>query len=462
MATSGTGSSLISRMMWALRAGLQFSGARDLYAVYGYSRNITEQMLYDKYKRQDVASSIIDKPAEALWTTPPQILVNEKALGDGWDRFVADNQLWSKILRADKMLGMEKYVVLFLGLPGKSETPVSSNAKEVSFVHVFGGSCAAVDSFITDPASPLYGHPEYYKLKLQKSVTASETMRVHHTRCVHLTNELLESNILSEPRLVKGYNILDDILKVAGGSAETFWLTANRGMQVDVDKDMELGEADLNALSDEIDEYQHQLRRVLRTRGVKVNTLGSDVADPRGVFEVSISLLASTYKIPQRILMGAEAGQLASEQDRANWAVSIQERRESFAEPYILLPILQKLQKLGIISTIDATKLHFKWEEAFKVSPLERAQTMAQTARAVVNLSRQAALGHPLLTTEECRSVCNFPEKSALPSVEESMEWQLALKQAAKPEESTDPEVDEEEDDKKDGTDSQKQTAKAE
>lgn len=448
MANSGSGSTLISRMMWALRAGLQFSGARDLYNVYGYSRNITEQMLYDKYKRQDVASSIIDKPAEALWTTPPNILVDKKALGDGWDNFVASNLLWSKILRADKLLGMEKYVVLFLGLPGRADTPAASGAKEISFVHVFGGSCAAVDTYITDPASPLYGHPEFYQLKLQKSVTSSETMRVHHSRCVHLTNELLESNIISEPRLVKGYNILDDILKVAGGSAETYWLTANRGMQVDVDKDMELSQPDLDALSDEIEEYQHQLRRVLRTRGVKVNTLGSDVADPRGVFEVSISLLASTYKIPQRILMGAEAGQLASEQDRANWAVSIQERRESFAEPYVLLPILQKLQQLGIIAPFKVAKLSFEWQEAFKVSPLERAQTMAQTARAVVNLSRQAALGHPILTTEECRTVCNFPEESGLPSTEESMEWQLALKQGIQPDEPNTPEDDEDEDNK--------------
>lgn len=459
---ANSGSSLVSRMMWALRAGLQFDGARDLYNVYGYSRNITESMLYDKYKRQDVASSVVDKPADALWTAPPVILVGEKELGDGWSRFVADNKLWSKILRADKMLGMEKYVVLFLGLPGKADKPFVGTAKEVSFVHVFGGSCASVDSYIADPSSPLYGHPEYYKLKLQRSPTSSETMRVHHTRCIHLTNELLESNIFSEPRLVKGYNILDDILKVAGGSAETYWLIANRGMQVDVDKDMELSTTDLDALSDEIDEYQHQLRRVLRTRGVKINTLGSDVADPRGVFEVSISLLASTYKIPQRILMGAEAGQLASEQDRANWAVSIQERRESFAEPYILQPILQKMQVLGIISPIDATKLQFKWEEAFKVSPLERAQTMAQTARAVVNLSRQAALGHPILTLEECRNVCNFPEKSGLPSVEESMEWQIALKQAATPEEPKDPAEEEATDNKKDGTDKQKQPAATE
>lgn len=450
---ANSGSTLISRMMWALRAGLQFSGARDLYNVYGYSRQLTETMLYDKYKRQDVASSVIDKPAEALWTAPPEILLGKKPLGDGWSAFVAQNNLWSKILRADKLLGMEKYVVLFLGLPGKSDKPAVGNVKDVSFVHVFGGSCAAVDSFVTDPSNPRFGYPEFYKLQLSSSITSKNTVRVHHSRVIHLTNELLDSNILSEPRLVKGYNILEDILKVAGGSAETFWLTANRGTQVDVDKDMELSQADLDALSDEIDEYQHQLRRVLRTRGVKINTLGSDVADPRGVFEVSISLLASTYKIPQRILMGAEAGQLASEQDRANWAVSVQERRESFAHPYILLPILEKLQEIGVIAQFDKADLQFKWPEAFKVSPLERAQTMAQTARAVVNLSRQTSLGHPILTLEECRKVVEFPEESDLPSVEESLEWQVALKQSAIPEEPTDPAEEEAKDAKKDGTD---------
>lgn len=424
-----TSSSLMSRMMLALRAGLQFGGARDLYQVYGYNRAITEKMMYDKYSRQDVASSVIDKPASALWTNPPLITINEKSIGSDWDNFVHKHQLWSKLLRADKLLGMESYVVLYLGAPGNAETPFKKGT-DIAFIQVFGGTNATISSYITDPNDPRYGYPEFYSMQLGAQVSNVKTLKVHHSRIIHLTNELLDSNYLSAPRMLRGYNILEDILKVAGGSAETFWLTANRGTQVDVDKDMELGAGDLAALNDEIEEYQHQLRRVIRTRGVKVTTLGSDVADPSGVFSVSISLLASTYKIPQRILMGAEAGQLASEQDRANWATSVEERRESFAEPYVLLPILDKLQAYGVIKQLSGIPT-FEWPEAFRVSPLERGQTMAQIARAVGNFSRQTQLGNPILTTDECRAVIGHTKKEDLPTVEEAMQWFLDSKKTS-------------------------------
>lgn len=417
-------SSLVSRALLATRAGLQFGGDRDLYKVYGYPRVLKEKDLYDKYKRQDIASTVVDRPAEALWTDPPQVRADE-TFSKSWDKFVQENDIWTTILRADKLLGMEKYVILLLGLPGDSEKPAPKGAKKPSFIQVYGGSYAQITKYNTDASKPDFGYPAEYELKLstdEGSHTVLNSIKVHSSRVIHLTNELLESRIFSQPRLVKGYNILEDIMKVAGGSAETFWLTANRGMQVDVDKDMELSAQDAADLSDEVEEFHHQLRRIIRTRGVKINTLGSDVADPHGVFATQISLLAATYKIPQRILMGAEAGQLASEQDRANWAVSIQERRDSFAEPYILKPIVSRLVEVGLLQAPSAP-LEFLWPEAFKVSPLERAQTMAQTARAVVNLSRQAQYGHPIVTTDEARAVVGLPPNSELPTVQDALEF---------------------------------------
>lgn len=417
-------SDLLSRMMLAARAGLQFGGARDLYKVYGYTRTLTEEMLYEKYKRQDLAATVIDRPAEALWTEPPKVSADE-AFNASWEAFEGKYDIWTPILRADKLLGMEKYVVLLLGMPGEPDKQAPKNIKNLSFIQVFGGSNAQISSYYKDPSNPNFGSPEMYTLKLnaEKGVTtALNSIKVHSSRVIHLTNELLDSNIISQPRMVRGYNVLEDLLKVTGGSAETFWLTANRGMQVDVDKDMALGVGDAEELSNEIDEFQHQLRRIIRTRGVKINPLGSEVADPTGIFTTAISVLAATYKIPQRILMGAEAGQLASEQDRANWAVSIQERRNSFAEPYVLKPIITRLAAIGVIAT-PSQVLRFGWPEAFRVSPLERAQEMAQTARAVVNLSRQAQYGHPIVNTDEARAIVGLLPNPELPTVQDALEF---------------------------------------
>lgn len=413
-------SALMSRFMLALRAGMQFQGARDLYQVFGYSRLITPEMLLDKYNRQDIAASLIDKPADALWTNPPTVKGPDD-FTNAWKELTSKNDIWSPLLRADKLLGIYPYVVLLLGMEGNVES-AAKNAKNLFYLQPFGSSSAEITGLYSDISKSTFGKPSKYTIKYAdqfagaKIASVTKTLDVHESRCVLFTNEPLESNLSGSPRLLKGYNLLEDLIKITGGSAETFWLTANRGMQVDVDKDMDLTSSDAEALTDELDEFQHQLRRYIRTRGVKVNVLGSDVADPRGVFDVLISLLSGTYGIPQRILLGSEAGQLASEQDRANWADAVVARRTTFAEPCILRPLIERLINCGILPSHN-NQLTFEWPDAFHLSPLEKAQTMAQTARAVVNLSRQAQFGTPITTTEEARSVIGLEGTAGLPEV---------------------------------------------
>jgi uncharacterized membrane protein YgcG len=180
-------------------------------------------------------------------------------------------------------------------------------------------------------------------------------------------------------------------------------------MQVDVDKEMTLSDGDAAALSDEVDEYQHQLRRVLRTRGVKVTNLGSDLADPTGTFSTLLSLLAAATNIPQRILIGAEAGQLASAQDRANWAEFIARRRITYAQVYVMLPVLRRLEGLGLLPVGEALKVQYVWPHAFHQSPLEESQTMSAKARALINLSRQSQYGTPYVGLKEGRIWLGLP-----------------------------------------------------
>lgn len=404
MSSSTMVRNLLNRMQLALRAGMQFGGARDLYSVFGYPRIIKYQDYKDKYDRQDIAHRIVDMPAEALWSYPP-VVTGDNEFKKSWDALVSRVGLWSVILQADKLLGLDSYVVLMLGLPGQSDKPIKSvDAGSLSYIHPYAANSAEVSSLIKDTSTPLFGSPEKYRLSLNAELGTLDKIELHHTRAVHVINEPLDSPYISAPRLQRGYNLLEDLIKVVGGSAETFWLTSNRGMQVDVDKEMELSADDAKALSDELEEFQHQLRRYIRTRGVKVNVLGTDVADPRGTFVTVLSLLSGTYGIPQRILVGSEAGQLASEQDRANWAEAIQQRRANFGEPQMLRPIVSRLVELKILPQ-PSESMKFEWPEAFHMSPLERGQTMAQIARAIGNLSRQNQYADSLTSREEARKI---------------------------------------------------------
>jgi hypothetical protein len=406
-----TTSNLLQRMWLALRAGVAFGGARDYYTVFGYNRQLVPDDLMAKYYRQDIARRIVDQPTESTWAYPPE--VTDSSLNSVWKE-LKKRQFLPAILQADKLLAFDSYSVLWIGLPGDPTKPAATNSTidQIAYITAHGAGAVKINKFDEDTSSPRFGLPTEYNVRIDRGgvpVSAALGRNVHWSRIVHISDVPLYGRGYSNPRLAVVYNLLEDLLKVVGGSAETYWLIANRGMQVDVDKDMQFNKGDADALSAEIDEYQHQLRRVMRTRGVKVNNLGADPVDPKSVFGVLISMVAATTGIPQRILMGAEAGTLASAQDRANWSEFMERRRTVFAEPYLLFPLWQRLETLGILKKDQSLGVEYIWPSAFIQNPLEVSQTQSATARALINLSRQSQYGTPYTSLEEGRKLLGLP-----------------------------------------------------
>lgn len=397
----GESQNMFQRVFAAVRAGFSFGGQRNIYNVFGYPRELRAEDLYAKYERQDITKRVVNAPVDETWSYPPKASTDDAPFKTAWEALTDIFLPWPILAQADKLCAFGPYSVLFLGLPGDpaSKAGKTYKAENVAYMQAYGGSSVTIEQWEKNPSNPRYGQPLLYSLRTKDSTLQTQA---HYSRVVHIVDEPLQGSIMGIPRLTVVYNLLDDLLKVGGGSAETYWLTANRGMQVDVDKEMDLDDDDARALASELDEFQHNLRRYIRTRGVTVTPLGSDVADPTGVFSTLMSLLASATNIPQRILMGAEAGQLASAQDRANWSEYINRRRASFAEPYMLTPFVRRLAELGILPILQKP-VEWEWPEAFHQNPLEIAQTQAQFARSVVNLSRQTQMQFPLATLKECR-----------------------------------------------------------
>ena len=439
--------SLLNRFALAAKAGQQFGGKRDLYQIFGYKSKLEYQDFLARYVRQDIAKRIVKAPPAATWIGKPQIISAGAAFDTAWKKLVTKHSLWAKLEKADRLAGIGQFGILLIGYSdsGALDQPVRSGGgeTEVLYLQTYTEGSVNILKFISDPNNPRFALPEIYEIDAADPDTASiktgtttvrtksKTFKVHHTRVLHIAEDTLEDGVLGTPRLSCVYNLLDDLLKIAGGSAETYWLAGNRGVQADIDKDMELTTEDEKALSDEIEEYQHELRRFIRTRGVTIKPLGSDVADPSGVFGVTISLISAATGMPRRILLGAEAGQLASEQDRANWADRISERQIDFAEPDILRPFIALNVNAGALPEPNEG-YEVEWPNAFRMSPLEEAQMMAQQARAAINLSKQGQAGDPITTLEEARAIL------LLPRVPKATDTLLTGP--------TEPEVDEEED----------------
>ncbi len=395
---------LLARTGIAAILGLQMGGRRDLYNVFGWNSRPQHRDFVNKYLRQDIAKRVIDAPVDALWSDPP-LIAGDPAFTKAWNDLLAQIPVFANLQKLDTLAGLGQYAIMVVGLDDGQQldqpvSPVRTAGKQrkVLYLQPYAEGSVAVKTYETNQSNPRFGLPVIYTVDpgtfaSQTSNTVSaglsptgKSFNVHWSRVLHVAEGSLESQVFGRSRLECVYNVLDDILKVSGGSAETFWLNANRGLHVDVDKEMELDADDANKLSDELDEYSNQLRRVIRTRGVKVSSLGADVLDPRGVFDVQLSLLASATGIPKRVLAGSEAGQLASQQDRANWALQVEQRVSKYGSPIMLLPFLRLLIDTAVLPR--PTQMSITWPDAFKMNPLERAQTSAQMARSAANLSK--------------------------------------------------------------------------
>lgn len=412
--------------------GNLFGGSRNLYAVFGYSPSVEYNQMLAKFDRQDIAARIVEAEPRATWSNPPDVQGNE-TFNTAWGKLVEELQIFEKFNRLDKLAGLGRYSVLVVGYDDGADMSKPVNAskeRKILYVQPYSEVNAIIQEWEDNTADMRFGLPRMYEIRTTDQTNTGlasriggtskpkqgitiKPFRVHHSRILHVAENALEDPVYGYPRLKRVFNLLDDLLKVVGGSSETFWLTSNRGLQVDVDKEMDFKEDDAEALSEEIDEYMHNLRRVIRTKGVNINNLGSEVADPRGPFGVIVALISGATGIPQRILLGSEAGQLASEQDRANWATRLEERRNLFAEPIILTRFIKMQQKNN---ALPESALAYEWPDAFRQNPLERSQTAAQKARALSNVSKAANDPIQVITIEEHRATLGiYGEVPVLP-----------------------------------------------
>ena len=404
---------LMNRASLAAGLGKGFSGKRDYYNVFGYNHSPTFRDKMFMYARQGVAGRVVDAPAQALWNNPPVIKSNNPLWDQAWNNILVRHSLWNNILKADKLAGVGLYSCIHVGLQGysRSDLPVFDVKKDVTtleelnninYMQVLSQEAIKVQTLYHDTSNPKFNEPETYLMTLNNSIlsnsngidtnlptgASSTSMPVHESRIIHVAENTFENLYFGNPRLLRVYNDLTDLLKVSGGSAEAFWLTSNRGMQIDVDKEVAMTPEHEEALTEEVEEYVHQLSRIIRTRGTKINELGGNVTDPKGTFDMLMSVISGASGIPKRILLGAEAGQLASEQDRANWSDRVKERRKEFGEPAVILPTLRKLTSIGVLPFFDNLEITIMWPDAYILSPLERAAEAAQHARSVLNFAR--------------------------------------------------------------------------
>lgn len=416
---------LLSRGSLIGAHGITFGSDRDLYEVLGYKRRLRLQDYRERYKRGGIAKRVVNAFPKATWRGEVELIEDSNpetltAFETAWFELNDRLKVISVIKRADVLAGLGRYAVILIGAPGNLESPLPDSG-EISFLQPFAEEEATITKLEENVRDPRFGQPIEYSLKRSQTIGSTVRTReprlVHYTRVIHIPCDgPMDEEMFGDPRLEATWNYFDDLEKIAGGGAEAFFRNVKQALAVIVDKDVKMSQDKIDAMKEQAELLAHNMKRSIGLQGGDIKALNTTVTEFASNLTAILSLIAGTSEIPQRILLGSERGELASTQDRGNWADAVQDRRTQFAEPYALQPAVERFQAIGALPEVDAYDARWPDMENDDKERAELAKLYAEVNKAnpdrvaLANEIRDKALGwEPVDDAELVKPVTTVP-----------------------------------------------------
>jgi uncharacterized protein len=396
---------LHARSQFANMAGITFRGARNLFNALGYDRVLTPQKYRWRYDRGGIVARLVETKPLSTWREGGTLVEDEDpdtvtAFEQAWMDLDEEFSLWPLFQQVDILAGLGQFAIILLGGPGDFEYPMPRlGDKGLLYLSCYSQRDVQIETMEVDPKNKRFGQPVLYNCNRLTSPSLNNTSikgRVHYSRIIHIADGRLDDHVYGQARLERVWNLLDDLDKVVGGGAEAFWKRIDAGMQLKLDPNLkDMSAEDKKKLDEQLEEYTDGLRRILKTRGIDINQLSSQVSGLKDPVDTIISLLSAATMIPQRILMGSERGELASSQDRDEWSERISDRRKSFAAPQVVRPFVNRLIELGVLP--KPKKYDVRWPSMKALDELQKVTVAKDIAQ------MNQFQGEIVVTTNEIR-----------------------------------------------------------
>lgn len=393
---------------------------------FGYpeTNELTFQFFYQMYKRNGLASALVEKTVKKCWQEMPKLIEeggsvdNETTEESTVRQHLNAIRFWQKLATADRRSMVGKYgAVIFQLNDGKPyhepvEGGLSSIEDLISVIPAWEGQLEPAQ-WDTAVDSPTYGQPLMYRFN-ESSVDPDErnsklrSFTVHPSRCYIWS---ADGTLHADNKLEAPYNALLDSAKIRGAGGEGFWKNAKSQPILTADPEVDfnglaamLG-VELDELPDALDEVVTQWTKgfdeSLMLQGMKADTLNVDLPIPEHFWQICVSEIAAAWPMPQKILTGSQTGERASTEDSKEWSQTCSSRRSNELVPNIM-DIVRRFIEFGIMPDID-------WEVywADLTAPtLEQKLEIADKMGSVNQ--RMFATGEVVFTEEEIREAVGY------------------------------------------------------
>jgi len=356
-----------------------------------------------KFERGGIAETIITAVSGQTWAERPTI-VDDGSPDDpdeqsGFEDDVAtlfdDHKTLHYLERADTLQRIGRYGILLIGFNdgGDLEDPVNTEAltgdpsDDILYFQPFGEDQIQDFEREDNHQDERFGKPATYEVDFGSDHPLG-TETVHHDRVIHIAEGALEDEVIGYSAYRPVFNLLVDLLKVVGGSAEMYWRDA-KSRYVAKKDDGAGAIQNEEKVATQIEELANDLRDVAWLDNATLERLEGSSPDPSGPKDAILELIAGVTRIPKRKLVGTERGDLASSQDEAAFVAMIEERRRKFAEPQILRPLINKLREFGVLDDPEDDSYDVEWPDLFELTEVEQAEVMQRKARALKDAASQ-------------------------------------------------------------------------
>lgn len=351
-------------------------GSIEKALSYPETGAITYHDYLARYVRQDIANRVVKSPVGMTWKDTPKVfstVEDNESFAEEWDALASIIDLYTNCSRADLLARIGRYSVLFLGFNDtanlQNEVRVGSKLMYVSPISEPQGR---IVSWAKNPLEKSYGKPQKYRISIEDDSGSTVTRTVHASRILHIAENTVESRYYGVPALQPIYNRLLGVEKLAGGSPEMYWRGARPGYAASSSGNVLATQEQITEFKEAVSGFVNNLNRWLYAEDLKIQSLAPQVVSPKEHFDVQIQLISAATRIPVRILIGSERGQLASEQDERAWLSYIEERRDEVAEKLFLRPLVDRLVSYQALP--DPIDYSIVWEPLIVTSEKDKAE----------------------------------------------------------------------------------------
>ncbi|MDO2024024.1 DUF1073 domain-containing protein, partial [Escherichia coli] len=347
-----------------------------------------------------------------------------------WEKKVTKfmKKLWSKVKDADRRNMVGRYSALLLQVKDSREW---SQEVDIALVKRLGESALVklipvwepqltVAEWDNDRLSATFGQPLMFNFNErpvgdEQFVGPMRGEPVHPSRVILFCEGSEDENVLSGiPLLEAGYNKGLDLEKVSGGGAEGFLKNASRQIAVEFSKETDMatladqakkaGYADLGeAMGDKVNKLNRGTDAAAVMQAGQMRVLSVAPGDPGPTWEVTANELAASVQIPFTILFGQQTGRLASDEDKTDWAIRRNTRRNTFLTDRITA-LLERFWTLGIIDPPTNGEVTIQWSDLLAPGEKEKIENMSKLADVVQKTTGMYG-GEAPVTINELRQV---------------------------------------------------------